>query len=400
MSKKSFFLKILTGTVFFAAFLLSLPNQTQAAYEITYDSSSFVVDSLTVDITWHAIGWGHYYPPYFAVNGVIQQYSYSPGFFDLWGYYLQFYQFTTELKEGENQFFIGSNNGNCDSCGCSCDGVWAKITFADGTNIYTDSNWRGQSWWGEQNVIVCNQPLYEVEGHNHICNQTCGDCCETNVFKNITIGIAPLDNEPPSANNLQVNQPDYCVASPSGIFSWTFTDPDEGDYQSAYRIQIDNNPDFSSPEDDSGKLISSSSSYSTPLGRLSYNNTYHWRLKVWDSKNVESDWIEGPSFSTPLHAYPSIDFSWTPQEPTVNEPVQFIDESMVFGGTSKSSWLWTFQDGDQAESTLQNPIVEFFSTEENLITLEVTDSDGYTCPAEKTISPLLKLPEWKEISPF
>lgn len=204
-------------------------------------------------------------------------------------------------------------------------------------------------------------------------------------------------NELPSATNLKANLINGCIGN-YYTFSWTFTDPD-GDSQSAYQIQIDNNSNFSSPEIDTGKIISSSNYYtnSTPL---SYNTTFYWRLKVWDSKNASSDWIIAPSFTTPKHPYPFVDFEWSPQNPTVNEEVQFIDKSEVYGGATKVSWYWTFQDGSPPNSRLQNPVAKFLSPGPKSVTLEVTDSDGYSCTKQKIINLRLPLPKWKEIQPY
>jgi len=209
-----------------------------------------------------------------------------------------------------------------------------------------------------------------------------------------------IANAPPSAANLNVTQPDYCLVGwASAIFSWTFTDPDS-DTQSAYQIQADNNSSFSSPEVDSGKVVSTSNSYATQSGKLSFNTTYYWRLMVWDSKDAASSWISGASFTTPRHAYPYVDFTWIPQNPTIDENTQFTDQSQVYGGAVKSSWFWTFQNGSPSTSAIQNPLIRFLSTGAKSITLKVTDSDGFNCTGQKTLNTLLRLPDWREIPPF
>ena len=217
----------------------------------------------------------------------------------------------------------------------------------------------------------------------------------------ITVQAAAAPNQAPSANNLSVTQPDYCIITwPAAIFSWQFTDPDD-DTQSAYQIQVDNNSNFSSPEVDTGKILSSSVSYATLSGALSWNTTYYWQLKVWDSKDLSSSWISGSSFAIPRHQYPTINFSWAPQSPTTNENVQFTDQSFVYGGSTKSSWSWTFQDANPVNSALQNPIVKFLSAGNKSVTLRVTDSDGFSCQVpQKTVNSQLPLPEWQEIPPF
>lgn len=224
------------------------------------------------------------------------------------------------------------------------------------------------------------------------------DTCSGGRYFDLSWNVTSVNN-PPSATNLSVTQPDYCAVSwASAIFSWTFSDP--GDTQSAYRIQVDNNSGFTSPEVDSGKVVSSSQSYATQSGQLSFGNTYYWRVMVWDSKDASSNWASGPAFSTPAHAYPSIDFSWTPLNPTVNEDTQFVDQSTVYGGASKSSWSWTFQNGSPPVSSSQNPLVKFLSTGAKSVTLRVTDSNGFACTGQKTVNALLQLPEWEEIPPF
>ena len=217
----------------------------------------------------------------------------------------------------------------------------------------------------------------------------------------VQVVIQAPANNPPSANNLSVAQPDYCAITwPSAIFSWNFTDSDNDTPQSAYQIQADNNSGFTSPEINTGKIISSSNSYASQSGALSFNTTYYWRLKVWDSKDLSSSWISGAAFATPRHQYPNIDFSWLPQSPTVDENTQFTDSSTVYGGATKSAWSWTFQDGNPANSSAQNPTVRFLSAGNKSITLRVTDSDGLSCQTQKTINSQLPLPDWIEIPPF
>lgn len=228
---------------------------------------------------------------------------------------------------------------------------------------------------------------------------------------------APCNN-PPSATNLNAQifpNPTECTISyPGARFSWNFSDP--GDTQSAYQIQVDNNSNFSLPEVDSGKVpCTPPCSYATLSGALSWNTAYYWRLMVWDSKDTPSaGWIvyqnnvpPPESFNTPLHAYPSIDFTWTPQNPTVDENTQFTDNSTCYDDISSGSscnandgFFWTFQNGSPVNSTLQNPLVKFLSTGAKSITLRVTDSDGFACTGQETLNTLLKLPDWTEIPPF
>jgi len=246
---------------------------------------------------------------------------------------------------------------------------------------------------GAHTIYVCADVLKDISESDETNN------CALQGF---TVVNAPTNSPPTVAPINPATPPDYCVSGPAATFSWTFSDPDAGDSQSAYQVQADNNSDFSSPEVDSGKVNSSSGSYATGPGKLLYNSTYAWRVKVWDASNAESAWAAGSSFSTPQHAYPGIDFSWTPQNPNANETTQFSDQSTVAGGATKSTWLWTIPDANYiggTNSSSQDPKVKFTSTGAKQVILRVTDSDGYACQASKTVNAQTPLPGWQEVAP-
>jgi len=238
-------------------------------------------------------------------------------------------------------------------------------------------------------------------------------------------------NRAPTAHTLSVDQGNYCTAPLHPTFSWTFSDPDN-DNQGAYQIQVDNNFGFTSPEIDSGKVYSASNSYS-PSNPLSYNTTYYWRLKVWDEREMESDdWIyppspegnpslpPGDSFTTPDHAYPAPDFTWSPASPSIEEFVQFcaIEESGVCSedpstcydisgeipspSCTTTDFLWTFPPGTEfasgSSATVPNPEVRFTTTGDKNVYLNITDDVG-SCTRTRIIGVSYPLPKWKEIEP-
>lgn len=222
--------------------------------------------------------------------------------------------------------------------------------------------------------------------------------CASSSYKVST--LPNIFNAPPLATNLSTNSgtANYCGSVfPPIVLSWQFTDP--GDSQSAYQVQADNNSDFSSPEKDSGKVLSSSLQYAP--SQISYGTTYYWRAKVWDSQDVAGAFAVGPSFGTALHQYPTPDFTWSPLNPGINENTNFTDTSQVYGGALKSSWSWTFQNGSPSSSTSQNPQnVKFSSLGSKQVSQRITDSDGFSCQINKTVSISLPFPGWQEISPF
>ncbi|MFH1451403.1 MAG: hypothetical protein ABIF89_02230 [bacterium] len=211
-----------------------------------------------------------------------------------------------------------------------------------------------------------------------------------------------LSGTPPSAINLLATQPNYCgcASCPVISYSWTFSDPDEGDFLTAFQVQTDDTSDFSSPVDDSGKVLYPSESYATPMGKLIYNKTYYWRVKVWDKNGNESEWAEGSSFNTSLHAYPEIDFSWYPLVASVDEDIIFADESTVYGGATKKSWSWTFQDAVPVTATSESITANFTSGGRKQVNLTVTDTDDFSCSENKLISVNLPIPDYREVKPL
>jgi len=230
----------------------------------------------------------------------------------------------------------------------------------------------------------------------------------------VTFTTNPPCNSAPTATNLSVSSGDsatYCGGTAAHYFSWIYSDSD-GDDESQFQFQVDNNNDFSSPEVDrtySGLSNPSPTtnnqsvtvSLSPGSDQIAYNTTYYWRVQVWDDQGNASGWTEGPSFTTEAHPYPSIDFNWSPQNPSAEEDVLFADQSICYDADSYcDSWFWTFEDGNPASSSQRNPTIQFTSNGSKQVTLQVTDSDGYTCSDSKTVNVRLKLPGWKEILPW
>ncbi|MCF7835727.1 MAG: PKD domain-containing protein [Candidatus Marinimicrobia bacterium] len=221
----------------------------------------------------------------------------------------------------------------------------------------------------------------------------------------------------PTANSLTVIAGNYCT-SPLHHFSWTYSDPD-GDNQTHLQLQLDREGDFASPEFDSGQIAVGS--YTCPnstcdndnsqTAPVDYNATYYWRVKVWDDQGGVSNWIYPgtATFSSLEHRFPAPSFTWSPQEPSSGEDVDFTDGSVCYdslgGVVDCVSWQWTFEDATPLSSSLQNPTVQFDSSGQHSVGFRVYDPDGNACPVEG--SPLIEivgvkwgLPDWREILPW
>ncbi|MBI2676335.1 MAG: PKD domain-containing protein [Candidatus Yanofskybacteria bacterium] len=197
--------------------------------------------------------------------------------------------------------------------------------------------------------------------------------------------------------SLNIFPGDYC----SGVTAtaiWQYSDPN-GDPQSAYQFQIDEEgSSFGSPVLDTGKILSSGNSYSTGAGVLQFNVTYKARVKVWDSNDSVSSWGVSDSWKTPKHAYPQVNFIWSPLSPNVNQSVQFTDQTTFSdsGGGSRN-WSWLF--GDGGSSNKQNPKHTYSVLNNYNVNLIAEDKDGYTCSNTKTITVKKPVPFWREVAP-
>ena len=101
-----------------------------------------------------------------------------------------------------------------------------------------------------------------------------------------------LSNEAPNAPTLDgPAEGERFNPSANVTFTWTFSDPDSGDSQSAYRLQLDDDSDFSSPIIDTGKVDSASSNTTQTLP--SNVGLYYWRVKTWDSSGEEGPYSNG-----------------------------------------------------------------------------------------------------------
>ncbi len=241
-----------------------------------------------------------------------------------------------------------------------------------------------------------------------------------------------LVNRAPTASNLSVNFISYCgLSNPPAILSWTYSDLD-GDSQSVYQIEIDNdsNLDFDPlditpprgcPFAGSTKEINLGQEC-VPVN-LSYNTIYYWRLKVWDSKDLASVWyyppssitMPGTSFSTKPHQYPVISFTHSPLVPSAKETVTFTDTSTCYnigGGdypcntNASNRYVWNFGDGtplcdsDITPSCRGTVKHSYNSAAINIVTLQITDNVG-TCSddGDTPFRVRVPLPKFREILP-
>jgi len=227
---------------------------------------------------------------------------------------------------------------------------------------------------------------------------------DPNAGGNYKVSSVGVVNQLPTATDLEVTEGDsstYCYNS-SHYFSWTYSDFD-GDDEDKYEFQVDNDSDFSSLV--ASRTINNPTTnnqtvlvYVSPAtDKIIYNTTYYWRVKVYDSNGADSGWVSGSDFITEAHQYPLVNFSWLPTNPSQGEDAVFTDDSDCYDDDSNcDNWSWDFNEDSSEDSSLQNPTTQFNSTVDKQVTLEVTDSDGYSCSISKTVNLQSELPGWQE----
>ena len=271
----------------------------------------------------------------------------------------------------------GSGSGTVSGSGISC-GSDCSEAFNSGTSV---------------SLSVSPAAGSTFAGWSGACSGN-GSC---NVTMNGDKSVTATFNSNPTASNINVTEPNYCLSGPGGTISWSYSDP-SGSPQASYQVQVDDQGGFNAPEVDSGVVNSNSTAYAIPNGALIFNVTYRARARVWNSNGAVSDWIESKTWKTPANAYPQVDFSWSPLAPAVKNPVQFTDQTTFSGNQNGRQWSWNF--GDNGTSSQQNPPHTYQTDGSYYVSLSATDSANQTCSVTKGPIIIQKAaPKWREVAP-
>lgn len=101
-----------------------------------------------------------------------------------------------------------------------------------------------------------------------------------------------VGNNPPTIFAIAIDQPNYCQVglNITANVRWSFADI-EGDSQQSYQVQIDTDPNFGSPDVDTGEIFSST--HATGFigsGQLKYAQRYYTRVRARDTSGSLSSW--------------------------------------------------------------------------------------------------------------
>lgn len=86
-------------------------------------------------------------------------------------------------------------------------------------------------------------------------------------------------------------------ATVAAVFDWTFNDPNVGDTQSAYQLEI-SRVDNGTIALDTGKVTSTVSERSVTGGTLTNGVAYKWRVRTYDALDSVGPWSDYGTFST------------------------------------------------------------------------------------------------------
>jgi hypothetical protein len=363
---------------------------------------------------------------------------------------------------------------NCepgDTLGCVQDTVGAVVSdtavVADPLASYTSSDCQhtdAQDYWAKacdqldncSNIISGGDFTVRKKDNcacgcaNGICDECFGGYCCFGQCQSANCSGA-------YAEDLELGIVDYCIGSPGqGFieFKWIYQNFDGPIQQEQFHIQISADASFTDPvivdeyvsqELNPGETGTSGELIKVGGSDILYNDDYYWRIQVKATVGGWSGWAlyddaadpdgdgNSQTFTTPIHPYPYPNFTFTPENPGIDEDIQLcstddtpclIRESICYSGageischTGDTSFLWdipeipangSYIDGDAAS---YNPKIQFHAFLKTFIILEITDnsitassgncSDGRAgcCAITKNISSTLPFPEWREISP-
>ncbi len=207
--------------------------------------------------------------------------------------------------------------------------------------------------------------------------------------------------EPYSASISDVIEPSSYCGSPSIAITWPELLLSHPYPQSAYQIQVDNNSNFSSPEFDTNKIISTTTEYTT--SQIGYGSTSYIRLRLWNSLDLQSNWSNGVAFTPPAQKPPIPLFHNVPDPISKNTQISFADDSITPG--TIVSWIWNFNctitsQCQSSTASIQTPNNKFYQNDLYKIDFDVTDNIGQTC----SITKFKKIgntnnPQWIEVNP-
>ncbi|HEY3689652.1 MAG TPA: hypothetical protein VGL46_05040 [Pseudonocardiaceae bacterium] len=117
------------------------------------------------------------------------------------------------------------------------------------------------------------------------------------------------------------------------VFAWAFNDPNTGDTQSAYQLQINTSVGVTAV--DTGKVTSTTPSRTVAGATLSNPGSWQWRVQTWDALNTQGVYSPFSTFSTAAGGTVTIT-SPAADHPTPNDVSSWNITWAVTGATQDS----------------------------------------------------------------
>ncbi|EFM08671.1 hypothetical protein PaecuDRAFT_4465 [Paenibacillus curdlanolyticus YK9] len=150
-----------------------------------------------------------------------------------------------------------------------------------------------------------------------------------------TIKHNQAPNAPASLNPGSTSSATPVLVPGNATLSWSFTDPDAGDTQTAYQVQIYNGTTLVV---DSNWVVSSLNSYTVSVANPSRNTTFNWKVRTKDNAGAISAF--SPLYYVKTNALPTAVIT------SYSDGQQLADNVLTF--------TWTYSDANgQAQSNYQ-----------------------------------------------
>jgi predicted GH43/DUF377 family glycosyl hydrolase len=159
-------------------------------------------------------------------------------------------------------------------------------------------------------------------------------------------GYAEGWNTVPNAPSLTAPSNNVWTANNRPTFSWTFSDPNSQDSQTAYQVQLDNDSAFGSIDNDTGKVTSAAATY-TPASGIA-DGIYYWRARAWDSDDDNGSWSSSriikidtvPPVNPPTISSTSHMIGVWSNDRTID--ISFSGASDALSGLDGYSYIWDY----------------------------------------------------------
>jgi hypothetical protein len=252
------------------------------------------------------------------INGLVENYSDGGAFFGSQAYGGMDLQVIVDFQEAtpqtqlKYQIQLSTNNGS----------TWSNLetsTVAGATSYTYDFT----------PIPETTQARIRIRAHDGVSYGAWDG--SDNVF---TIKHNQTPNTPTilSPGNANASTPTIITNAPK--LSWSFSDPNPGDTQSQYQVQIFNGTTLIH---DSGWVLSSISSYTVPSNALERNTVYNWKVRTKDNYGAGADSPFSAPYYMKMNNLPVATFTSYTNGQTVP------DNQLTF--------MWTYSDADNQAQT-------------------------------------------------